>query len=134
MNIHNVLGRVLYFIVLLLLIYTFFANERYFYLLDKSSLFGIPYCVLYGTLSVVSLYQLIFNNMIGWIIACMEYLFIILYFLNNIIDMVYDEGITSISILTAFGMISFLGAFSILLLKIKPNNRNNENAENNAQR
>lgn len=48
--------------------------------------------------------------------------------------MVYDEGITSISILTAFGMISFLGAFSILLLKIKPNNRNNENAENNAQR
>lgn len=72
--------------------------------------------------------------MIGWIIACMEYLFIILYFLNNIIDMVYDEGITSISILTAFGMISFLGAFSILLLKIKPNNRNNENAENNAQR
>ncbi len=133
MNILNVLGRVLYFIVLLLLIYTFFANERYFYLLDKSSLFGIPYCVLYGILSVVSLYQLIFNNMIGWIIACLEYLFIILYFLNNVIDMVYDEGITSISILTAFGMISFLGAFSILLLKIKPNNRNNENAENNAQ-
>lgn len=132
MNILNVLGRVLYFIVLLLLIYTFCANERYFYLLDKSSLFGIPYCVLYGILSVVSLYQLIFNNMIGWIIACIEYVLVILFFLNNLIEMFYDEGITSISILIAFCVLSFWGLFSILLLKIKPRDRNNDNAENNA--
>lgn len=88
----NKFQRFFYCILLSFDIYLFFRDNTIKYIWSISS-FGISYFFLYSISTIVLLYQIIFNNFLGWLTFLAIYLLITIYgVIIGFLDIIADYG------------------------------------------
>jgi hypothetical protein len=88
----NKFQRFFYCILLSFDIYLFFRDNTIKYIWSISS-FGISYFFLYSISTIVLLYQIIFNNFLGWLTFLAIYLLITIYgVITGFLDIIADYG------------------------------------------
>jgi len=118
-----VLQRFFYFLFLFLYNFLIFKNGG----IRGNSSIGIPFFWFWIIPSLTMLYQVIFNNLYGWLLFLLLY---IIYFLWSIISIISefliednDWGFYSIFFLILFFVL--LSCFGWIIWQIKPRKKNN---------
>ncbi len=114
-----------FFYLVILLLVNFLSFKDGFSILKSNSSIGVPYLYFWIIPSLILLYQIIRNDVVGWILFVSLYLFYLVWLLFSIIDGIrldfqeYDAITYMIFIII---VLIYLG-FGYFILLIKPHRR-----------